>query len=121
MLRVIVVGLGPIGVSAAKAVIADQQMELVGLVDIDPAKVGKPIPEVGDGPAVVRSMKDAAPADVAIVTTTSRLDRMAPMLREALDRGLHVVSSCEEMSWPRYRHANLADELDSQARRAGKT
>jgi 4-hydroxy-tetrahydrodipicolinate reductase len=122
MLRIVVVGLGPIGIGAAKAVLADPGMKLVGLVDIDPAKVGKPVPELEGGPAVTRSLKEgaAAGADVAIVTTTSKLDRMAPTLREALAVGLHVVSSCEEMSWPKYRHADLADDLDTEAKRAGK-
>ena len=32
MLRVVVVGLGPIGIGAAKAVLADPAMKLVGLV-----------------------------------------------------------------------------------------
>jgi 4-hydroxy-tetrahydrodipicolinate reductase len=41
-------------------------------------------------------------------------------LREALAAGLHVVSSCEEMSYPRYRHAALAAQLDEEAKRAGK-
>ena len=120
MLRIVVVGLGPIGIGAAKAVLADPGMTLVGLVDIDPAKLGKPLPELPTGPAVTQSLKEAGVADVAIVTTTSKLDRMAPTLREALSLGLHVVSSCEEMSWPKYRHAALADDLDTQAKRAGK-
>src|SRR4051812_35825949 len=122
MLRVVVVGLGPIGIGAARAVLADPGMKLVGLVDIDPAKVGKPVTELEGGPAVSRSLKEgtAGGADVAIVTTTSKLDRMAPTLREALALGLHVVSSCEEMAWPKYRHAELAGQLDAEAKRAGK-
>jgi 4-hydroxy-tetrahydrodipicolinate reductase len=123
MLRVVVVGLGPIGIGAARAVLADPGMTLSGLVDIDPAKVGKPVAELAGGPAVVNSLKAAAEgggADVAIVTTTSKLDRMAPTLREALSLGLHVVSSCEEMAWPKYRHPDLAAQLDAEAKRAGK-
>jgi hypothetical protein len=122
MSRVVVVGLGPIGIGAARAVLADPGMSLVGLVDIDPAKVGKPLAELGGGPAVVNSLKQATTggADVAIVTTTSKLDRMAPTLREALGAKLHVVSSCEEMSWPRYRHPQLSDQLDADARRADR-
>src|SRR4051812_36880752 len=123
MLRVVVVGLGPIGIGAARAVLADSGMSLVGLVDIDPAKVGKPLVELEGGPAVVNSLKAAAEgggADVAIVTTTSKLDRMALTLREALSLGLHVVSSCEEMAWPKYRHPDLAAQLDAEAKRAGK-
>jgi 4-hydroxy-tetrahydrodipicolinate reductase len=97
-------------------------MKLVGLVDIDPAKVGKGVAELEGGPVVTRSLKEGSVggADVAIVTTTSKLDRMAPTLREALAAGLHVVSSCEEMSWPKYRHPELAGQLDEEARRAGK-
>jgi 4-hydroxy-tetrahydrodipicolinate reductase len=57
---------------------------------------------------------------VAIVTTTSKLDRMGPTLRQALGAGLHVVSSCEEMSWPWYRHEKLARELDAEAKKAGR-
>jgi len=120
MSRVVVVGLGPIGIGAARAVLADPGMKLVGLVDIDPAKVGKPVAELEGGPTVTQSLKDAGPADVAIVTTTSKLDRMAPTLRDALAQRLHVVSSCEEMSWPKYRHAQLADQLDADAKRAGR-
>ena len=122
MLRVVVVGLGPIGIGAARAVLADPGMKLVGLVDIDPAKVGKPLADLEGGPTVSSSLKQGAAggADVAIVTTTSKLDRMAPTLREALAAGLHVVSSCEEMSFPKYRHAALAAQLDEEAKRAGK-
>jgi 4-hydroxy-tetrahydrodipicolinate reductase len=122
MLRVVVVGLGPIGIGAARAVLADPGMKLVGLVDIDPAKVGKPLADLEGGPTVTPSLKEgtAGGADVAIVTTTSKLDRMTATLREALALGLHVVSSCEEMSYPNYRHADLAAQLDAEAKRAGK-
>jgi 4-hydroxy-tetrahydrodipicolinate reductase len=68
----------------------------------------------------MREVVKGGGADVAIVTTTSKLDRMAATLREAMGLGLHVVSSCEEMSWPKYRHAVLAEQLDAEARRAGK-
>lgn len=120
MSRIAVVGLGPIGIGAARAVMNDPGLQLVALVDIDPAKVGRPVPELEGGPAVVSSLKVAGAADVAIVTTTSRLERMAPTLREAMGLGLHVVSSCEEMAYPAYRHPQLAAELDAEAKRAGK-
>lgn len=126
MLNMIVVGLGPIGASAAKAVAEDKQMKLAGLVDVDPAKLGKTLDELdgkpkGSGPVVVKSIAEAAKggAQVAIITTTSKFDRMASTVRECLAHKLHVVSSCEEMSWPRYLHARLADELDAEAKRAG--
>jgi 4-hydroxy-tetrahydrodipicolinate reductase len=115
--------MGPIGIGAAKGVLADPGLELVGLVDIDPGKVGKRVPELEGGPVVTPSLKQAAAggADVAIVTTTSKLDRMAQTLREALSLGLHVVSSCEEMAFPAYRHPELAAQLDAEAKEAGRS
>jgi 4-hydroxy-tetrahydrodipicolinate reductase len=118
--------MGPIGLNAAKAVTEDKQMKLVGLVDVDPAKLGKTLDELdgkpkGAGPIVVNSIADAAKggAHVAIVTTTSKFDRMAPTMRDCIAHKLHVSSSCEEMSWPRYLHAKLADEIDAEAKGAG--
>ena len=46
MLNIIVVGMGPIGLSAARAVSEDKQMKLVGLVDIDPSKLGKTLDDL---------------------------------------------------------------------------
>lgn len=119
-IHVAVVGLGPIGVAAAQAVAADASMKLVGLLDIDPAKVGKPLPSLPGSPTVTGRLEDAVrDAQVAIVCTTSKFDALAPMLRDLAARKVHVVSSCEEMSWPRYRHPALADEIDAVAKRAG--
>src|SRR4051812_19638191 len=110
MLNVVVVGMGPIGIGAAKAVLADPGMELVGLVDIDPAKVGKRVPELEGGPVVTPTLKQAVAggAAVAIVTTTSKLDRMAGTLREAMSLELHVVGRCEGMVVPADRAPGLA-------------
>ena len=47
MIRVVVVGMGPIGISSATAVLADKGLQLVGLVDLDPAKIGKTLTELG--------------------------------------------------------------------------
>jgi 4-hydroxy-tetrahydrodipicolinate reductase len=126
MLNVIVVGMGPIGINAARAVNDDTNMKLVGMVDVDPNKLGKTLDQLdakskSAGPSVSKSIREAAGggANIAIVTTTSKFDRMAPTLRECISNKLHVVSSCEEMSWPRYLHAKLSDEIDAEAKRAG--
>lgn len=130
MLRVIVVGLGPIGVSCAHAVRAKKDMQLVGIVDADPAKLGAGLkdlaqqPERGTPPddplRVKASIAEAAAsgADVVLLTTTSRFDVAAQTIRECLRLGLAVVSSCEQMAWPWYQHAAVADQIDAAARAA---
>ncbi len=137
MLKAIVVGLGPIGVACARAIRADSQIELVGLVDIDPEKLGKPLDDLGQesaategasntaDPMVAASVDEAMAAsqhgaDVAIVTTTSRFAQMEPLLEQLLKHKLSVVTSCEEMAYPRYAHAELADRIDALAKAAGK-
>lgn len=123
MLKVIVIGLGPIGIDVAKAVLTDRAMKLAGLVDVDSAKVGKSLGELCSsqscGPTVKPSLQQIGRADIAIVTTTSRFEAVVPILKQCIAHGLHVVSSCEEMSFPWFGHKKLADEIDSLARKAG--
>jgi hypothetical protein len=52
-------------------------------------------------------------------TTGSFLEDTAPELKALARRGLHVVSTCEELAYPFYRHPALADELDGVARQGG--
>jgi len=133
MMRVLILGLGPIGVACARAVVAEQAMQLVGLIDVDAAKVGRTLAELSEpyNPTpdetevnlrVVPTLAEALiadPADLAIVTTTSHFDRLAPTLRELLARKIAVVTSCEEMAWPWLRHAELARDINVQAQAAG--
>lgn len=135
MLRVIVVGLGPIGFACARAVRAERGVKLVGMVDVDPSKVGKtlvelgglgddaePLDQHGQEPRVVGTIAEAAAhgADVAILTTTSKFDSCVESIRDLLKHGMAVVSSCEQMVWPWYRNADLANQIDAEARRAGR-
>jgi 4-hydroxy-tetrahydrodipicolinate reductase len=130
--KVMVIGLGPIGLSCARAIRAERDIKLVGLVDNNPDKLGKTLDEItgkpgsGDldeaGLRIVASMDDIrSQPDVAVLTMTSYLQTAAPMLLDLMARGVSVVSSCEEMTWPSYRHAQLARELDEKAMAAGVT
>lgn len=129
MLRVAVIGLGSIGVGCARAVLAEAGLELVSLVDLDPRKLDRTLAdlvngrgqEAGAGPRVTNDLQAALHGvDVAIVATTSRFDEVAVLLRQLLERGVAVVSSCEEMIWPWYRHPDLAREIDACAQRHGR-
>lgn len=124
MQRIAIVGLGPIGLQCARAVDADANLKLTGLVDIDPAKAGKtlldllPIAQEG-GPRVVSDIDDLIEKpDVAILSTTSHFDRIAPTLRQCMRHKMSVVSSCEEMSWPWLLHPHLADVINNEALKA---
>lgn len=126
MLRVLQVGLGPLG----RMIVADaarRGIAAIGAaVDTDPALAGKPlrelVPESGSEARVVGSIQQAGPArnfDAAVVTTSSDLRACAPTLRELIEMGLPVVSTCEELLYPLLRHAELAHEFDARCRTTG--
>ncbi|HEX7009041.1 MAG TPA: Gfo/Idh/MocA family oxidoreductase [Phycisphaeraceae bacterium] len=134
MLRVVVIGLGPIGAGCARAIEAESGLELTGLVDTDPRKQGLALSELAQeavgppmesdpGLRIVGDLDEALEggADVAVVTATSRFDEAAPLLEQLIERGVSVVSSCEQMAWPWYNHPELARRIDAAAQRAGVT
>jgi len=128
-IRVIQYGLGPIGCAVARHVVERAGLELVGGVDIDPAKVGKDVGEViGLGrplgipvDATLGQFLARTKADVALHTTSSHFDLFQDQILEILQAGLDVVSTSEELSFPWLAHSKEADDIDRVARKAGKT
>ncbi len=128
-IRVLQVGLGPIGVAVARQLVARPGFELVGGVDLDPAKAGRDLGEVcGLGESLgleIRDNLDEALAElgpaVGALCTSSSLERMAPTVATCLAADADVVSSTEELTYPWREQPEMADRLDRAARRAGKT
>ncbi len=128
-IRVIQYGLGPIGCHMARHVQERAGLEMVGAVDIDPAKVGKDIGEVISlgrplGMPVHAKLAEVLArrqADVVLHTTNSYFDLFKSQIMEILESGLDIVSTSEELSFPWIAHPNPAEEIDKAARKAGKT
>lgn len=115
MIRIVVVGLGPLGVRIAADATA-RGFQVVAGVDPDPraaARVSFPVVPRID------AIADWESIDAAVVSTVSDLAACAPTLRELLERGVSAVSTCEELSFPWLRHAELAAELDDLAKARG--
>jgi hypothetical protein len=126
-IRVIQYGLGPIGSAVARHVVERAGLELVGGVDIAPAKVGKDVGEaIGLGRplgfVVAETLAQVkADADVVLHTTSSYFDQFKGQVIEILEAGLDIVSTAEELSFPWLAHPQEAAEIDAVARRVGKT
>jgi 2,4-diaminopentanoate dehydrogenase len=132
-LRIIHIGLGEIGRSTLAALAArPRHATLVAAVDSHPdiagqslrtllsdRPAGKLVPNLRIDSSLPAALKRLGknPADVALVTTGSTTASVAPTLKLLADAGLHVVSSCEELSYPALRSAALAKELDAYAAR----
>lgn len=105
--RLMFVGLGTIGLLAARIALQRKDIQVVSAVDIDPQKVGKDLGFLtGWGRthiSVASSIEEAlnySKPDVAVFATSSWLSEVFPMLRQLVDAGIHVVSSTEELFFP---------------------
>jgi hypothetical protein len=127
-LRVAHVGLGAIGREVVRLVLQRADLRLAAVCDISPDLIGSTIGsvlELDDAPdvRVVAGLTEASLASdeelVVTHTTSSSLSRCLPELLGAVQAGAHVVSSCEELSYPWVQAAEAAAVLDTAAREAG--
>jgi 4-hydroxy-tetrahydrodipicolinate reductase len=123
MIRVVLYGLGPIGSGIGRVAAQRSDLRIVGAIDVDPTKVGKDAGEViGLGrdlgvtvsDEAARTLRSARP-DVVLHATGSRLEAVAPQLKQIVQSGASVVSTCEELSYPWDTAKSIAEELDRAA------
>ena len=123
-IRIVQVGLGPIGQACIKVLLQRPNIELVGGIDIDPQKVGKDIGEIwGLDRSLGIAVRDdvaAALADwrpqVVVHTTFSFLDSVEEQLATIIRASAHIVSSSEELFYPFQRNPEFCQRIDSLAR-----
>jgi len=128
--RVVLYGLGAIGIGTGKLVLERENLSLIGAVDIDERKAGKHLYELigleGRSGIIVRKTLEevlsvSGKPDVVLHTTGSYLQRIYPQLAEIVSAGINVISSAEELLYPYLRNPELADELDALAKSNGVT
>jgi 4-hydroxy-tetrahydrodipicolinate reductase len=124
--RVIILGMGPIGRAVAREVLLSPDLKLVAVVDPAAGLAGRRAAELAGvkerpSPRVVPSLDHVSvPADVAVHLAASRFAAGAAHIEAALDHGVHVVSTCEEMIAAQGRWPRRAAVLDRKARARGK-
>ena len=126
MLRLVQVGLGPMGRRVLSDLVARGLAQVVAAVDHAPELHGRPLAELVPGaPARLRVLPelDRVPSwegiEAALVTTSSHLESCSETLRSLCARGLAIASSCEQLLFPWLEHPKLAQELDQHARAGG--
>jgi 4-hydroxy-tetrahydrodipicolinate reductase len=120
-IRVVQMGLGPIGSIIARRVAHHNDFRLVGAIDTDVTKVGKDVGDVvGADPmdmqvaATVDVVEKVRP-DVVVNATSSSISVIALQISHFLDLGISVISTCEELAYPIPSHREIARELDAKA------
>jgi 4-hydroxy-tetrahydrodipicolinate reductase len=121
-------GLGPIGIESLKLAADQAWLDVIGGVDIDPAKVGKSLADLTGvarlGNAKVFNSLDALFAaagqpDVILHTAGSSAAASFEQVKPALERGVSVASTCEELIFPALKTPQVANEYDALCRRTG--
>lgn len=124
-IKVTVFGLGPLGIAIGKGMLDKKGMKIVGAVDIAQDLAGKDLGGVLglDGTLGVRVTNNGdrllakTKPDIAVIATKSSLKAIHPLLTTCAKNGVDVISTCEELSYPYYRHPDLAEQIDRMAKK----
>jgi 4-hydroxy-tetrahydrodipicolinate reductase len=125
-IKVLHVGLGPIGAGIVRQVASRKGFTIVGAVDIDPNKAGKDLGEVCHvgrklrvpvTTDIVKTIKATKP-DVAVMCTSSSLRKVLPEFEAVLKLKVPIVSTTEELAYPVKSNAAIAKKIDAMAKRA---
>ncbi len=126
-IKVVLFGVGPLGVAIAKGMVEKKGMKIVGVVDTAKDLVGKDLGEVLKlgktlGVAVTddaQNLLSEVKPDMAIIATKSSVKGIYPELTMCIKAGINVVSTCEEMSYPYHKEPRLSAEIDQLAKKHG--
>ncbi len=123
-LRVVVSGLGPIGQGVVRLLLETEGLQVVGAADTAPHHAGKDLGTVLGLPKKLRVKVEGDPArfvrttkaDIAVVCTSSSMKDIKPQVAAFVKRGINVVTTCEELSFPSPKNAASFRDLDRRAR-----
>jgi 2,4-diaminopentanoate dehydrogenase len=125
-IRIAIVGLGWVGQEVARAALEDPRVTLVATADSDPMKAGRDLGEIiGEGrlgipiDESIEAMLGRARPEVAVVCTTSDVEKLGPTLELCVANGAHIVTTCENLADAEMGIAQLEPGFDERCRDAG--
>lgn len=129
--KVIVWGLGAMGSGMAQLIARKQGFEITGICDLNPNYVGKSVKEVLNleneelADVIIKNdinkLLEGTPCDVVLLATDSFTKKAFPKIKLCLEHKLNVISTAEEMAYPKANEPELTKELDKIAKENGVT
>lgn len=123
-------GFGAMGSGVARVLLQKEGVEITGVCDIHPQRVGRSIFDVlgidqGERKdVIIEDSIDKAtlikPA-LCILATDSFTKKAFPKICQLIEKGINVISTAEQMSYPRAQEPELADKMDRLAKEHGVT
>lgn len=124
-------GFGAMGSGMAKMLLTKKGVDIVGVCDMHPERVGKSIFDIlgvkkGNRKDVIINDKieevlTEKSCDICLCATDSFTKNAFPKLKFALEKKINVISTAEEMSYPKAQNPELAEELNKIAKENGVT
>jgi len=129
--KVVVWGFGAMGKGMADMLVTKKGVEITGICDLHPDMVGKNAfdfmeSKQNDHKDVlvsddISSLLDKDNCDIVLLATDSYTKKAFPKMKMILEKGINVISTAEEMAYPKAQEPELAIELDKIAKDNGVT
>lgn len=130
-IKVAIWGFGAMGSGMARVLLNKKGVDIVGVCDNSAARVGKSIYEIlgiekgNRADVIIKANIDEVvtekSCDLCITATDSFTKNAFPKLKHLLEKKVNVISTAEEMSYPRAQNPGLAEELNQIAKENGVT
>jgi 4-hydroxy-tetrahydrodipicolinate reductase len=130
-IKVVIWGFGAMGKGMADMLLTKKGVEITGVCDLHPKMVNNSIfkfTEVAQNnhPDVnvtddIEKLLDKENCDIVLLATDSYTKKAFPKMKMILEKGINVISTAEEMAYPKAQEPELARELNDIAKANGVT
>lgn len=125
-IKVVIWGFGAMGRGMADMLLSKKGVEISGVCDLHPDLVGKSIfdalkCEKGVHPEIIVNsnielLLEKDNCDIVLLATDSYTKKVFSKTKMILEKGINVISTAEEMAYPKAQEPELAKELDKLAK-----
>ncbi len=130
-IKVVIWGFGAMGKGMADMLLTKKGVEITGVCDLHPDLVNKSIFNVleskkGNHEEVlvsdnIENLLDNRKCDVVLLATDSYTSKAFPKMKMILEKGINIISTAEEMAYPKAQEPELTIKLDKIAKDNGVT
>jgi len=130
-IKIVIWGFGAMGKGMADMLLTKKGVEITGVCDLHPDLVNNSIfnvleEEQGNHPEVIvnddiNSLLNKENCDLVLLCTDSFTKKAFSKMKMILEKGINVISTAEEMAYPKAQEPELAAELDKIAKANGVT
>ncbi|NCB38155.1 MAG: hypothetical protein EOM80_05235 [Erysipelotrichia bacterium] len=127
--KVAIWGFGAMGSGMAEVLLRKKGVDIVGVCDIHPDRAGKSMFEVLNMPIAhhkdviiqndIHKVVSKKSADVLLLATDSFTSKAFDKIKTIVELGINVITTAEEMAYPKAKEPKLAAEIDRLAKANG--